>query len=101
MTVIGPKGDPAARALHHAALRVPGVYRRVEWWNRAEGPLPNADVAYPALDSPAAFFCAQGRCSLPVFTPGDLDALAARLGQAAAPMPASRRQAKPRSEREN
>lgn len=96
LTVIGPKGDAAARALHRAALRVPGVYRRIEWWDRAEGALPNADVAYPALDRPAAFFCAQGRCSLPVFTPGDLDALAARLGRAASPIrAASPRWAKP------
>ena len=91
VTVIGPKGDAGARALHRAALRVPGVYRRIEWWDRAEGALPNADVAYPALDRPAAFFCAQGRCSLPVFKPGDLDALAARLDQAASPMRASPR----------
>lgn len=91
LTVIGPKSDAAARALHRAALRVPGVYRRIEWWDRAEGALPNADVGYPALDRPAAFFCAQGRCSLPVFTPGDLDALATRLGQAASPMRASPR----------
>jgi hypothetical protein len=91
VTVIGPKGDAGARALHRAALRVPGVYRRIEWWDRAEGALPNADVMYPELDRPAAFFCAQGRCSLPVFKPGDLDALAARLGQAVSPVRASPR----------
>jgi hypothetical protein len=91
VTVIGSKGDAGTRALHRAALRVPGVYRRIEWWDRAEGALPNADVAYPALDRPAAFFCAQGRRSLPVFAPSDLDALAARLGPAATPMRASPR----------
>ena len=91
MTVIGPKGDAGARALHRAALRVPGVYRRIEWWKRLEGALPNADVAYPGLDRPAAFFCTRGRCSRPVFTRGDLDALAARLGGAASPVRASPR----------
>jgi len=101
--VIGPKGHAAARALHRAALRVPGVYRRIEWWDRAEGPLPNADVAYPALERPAAFFCAEGRCSLPVFEPRDLNALAARLGQATGPTRANPRQAKliPEVGREN
>jgi hypothetical protein len=89
LTVVGPKGDAATRALHRAALRVPGVYRRIEWWDRAEGTLPNADVAYPELDRPAAFFCAQGRCSLPVFESGALDTLATRLGQAASPMRAA------------
>ena len=43
-------------------------------------------------DTLAAFFRAQGRCSLPVFSPGDLDALAARLGRASSPIrPASPR----------
>jgi hypothetical protein len=57
---------------------------------------PRESAAQPGrgvsgLDHPAVFFCAQGRCSLPVFKPGELDALAARLGQASGPMRASPR----------
>jgi hypothetical protein len=53
------------------------VYKRVEWWDRSEGPLPNPDVAYPELGRAAAFVCAEGRCSRPLFSVEDLLALAA------------------------
>lgn len=85
VTVVGPKGDTASRALHRAALRLPGTYRRVEWWDPAEGPRPNPDVTYPDVGRPAAFFCADGRCSLPVFTPGELEARAARFARPSEP----------------
>jgi uncharacterized protein YyaL (SSP411 family) len=70
-TIVAAKADVAARPLFEVALRSPGSYKRVDWWDRAEGPLPNADVAYPKLAKPAAFICAAGRCSLPSFTPAD------------------------------
>jgi hypothetical protein len=72
LTIVGAKADPAARALFHAALATPGWYKRVEWWDQAEGPLPNPDVQYPALDRAAAFVCTENRCSLPAFIPEDL-----------------------------
>lgn len=77
LTVVGGRDDPAARRLFAAAARWPVVYKRVEWWDRSEGPLPNPDVAYPELGRAAAFVCAEGRCSRPLFSVEDLLALAA------------------------
>jgi uncharacterized protein YyaL (SSP411 family) len=67
VTVVGSKRDSGARALFDAALRIASTYRRIEWWDPAEGPLPNADVAYPALKKPAAFVCSGTACSTPIF----------------------------------
>jgi len=72
LTTIGSKKDAVARALHTAALFFPSGYKRVEWWDRKEGPLPHTDVEYPVLDRPAAFACGEGRCSLPAYTPDQL-----------------------------
>jgi uncharacterized protein YyaL (SSP411 family) len=68
-TIVTPRKDRTADALFAVALRAAGSYKRVEWWDRSEGPLANADVPFPKLDKPAAFICASGRCSLPSFTP--------------------------------
>ncbi|HUP57994.1 MAG TPA: DUF255 domain-containing protein [Bdellovibrionota bacterium] len=73
VTVVGHKDDPAAQALVRAALALPESYKRIDWWDKREGPMPNPDVQYPELAKAAAFACTQGRCSLPVFKP---DALA-------------------------
>jgi len=79
ITVVGGRDDPRAQALHAAALRYPSHYRRVDWWDRREGPLPNADVEYPELPRAAAFACTEHACSSPVFDPtrlaGAVDAL--------------------------
>ncbi len=72
ITVVGPRGDPRALALHKAALRQPAGYRRVEWWDPKDGPLVNADVQYPKLDQPAAFVCTDRSCSLPLRQPADI-----------------------------
>src|SRR5262249_39864521 len=72
VTVVGAKDDPAAQALYAAARTYPTRYLRIEWWDRSEGPLPNPDVDYPELPQAAAFACANGVCSLPVFTPGEV-----------------------------
>ncbi len=77
LTVIGPKGDAATQALYDAALRVPGAYKRLDWWDRAEGPLPNPDVNYPELKKPAAFVCTDQRCSVPIFRAADIAAFLA------------------------
>jgi uncharacterized protein len=69
ITVVGARADPAARALHAAALKFPAEYLQVEWWDRAQGPLPNPEIRYPQLARAAAFACTQGSCSLPVFEP--------------------------------
>ena len=72
ITVVGGKSDAAAQALHAAALRFPADYLQVDWWDRAEGPLPNPEIRYPQLSRAAAFACTQGSCSLPVFDPGSI-----------------------------
>ncbi len=69
MTVIGHKDDASAQTLFKAAIRYPSGYKRVEWWDKREGTLPNPDVLYPELDRAAAFACANRACSLPVFDP--------------------------------
>ncbi len=74
LTVIGPKEDATTRALFDACLRVPGTYKRLDWWDRSEGPLPNPDIAYPKLKRPAAFVCTAQRCSTPIYEPGDVAA---------------------------
>lgn len=85
LAVVGQKRDPMARALHAAALAYPASYRRVEWWDRAEGPLPNPDIRYPDMAEAAAYGCANKVCSLPSFTPDDftasLDTLFARTAR--------------------
>ena len=73
VTVVGAKGDAAAAGLYKAALAVPETYRRVEWFDRAEGLLPGNDVTYPEMEKSAAFLCANKSCSLPAFTPEALN----------------------------
>jgi uncharacterized protein YyaL (SSP411 family) len=79
ITVVGKRDDPAAIALFTEARRAPLTYRRTEFWDRREGPLPHADVDYPELDTAAAFACSGSSCSLPVTTPEKLRATIARL----------------------
>lgn len=72
LTIRGPKADPAARTLFDAALRIPAAYKRLDWWDDAEGPLPNPDIAYPKLKRAAAFFCTENTCSVPLTQPEQL-----------------------------
>ncbi len=81
LTIVGAKSDPAAQALFVKAQAHPEGYKRVEWWDRAEGPMPNPDVQYPQLPRAAAYVCAQNRCSLPVFSGDELLAMAQRLSK--------------------
>jgi uncharacterized protein len=67
VTIVGHKDDTTAQSLHSAALRYPSVYRRVDWWDKREGAMPNPDVRYPELARAAAFICTGNTCSLPVF----------------------------------
>ncbi len=67
VTIVAKKDDPAARPLFMTALAYPAPYKRVEWWDKRDGPLPNPDVEYPELPRAAAFACANQICSLPVF----------------------------------
>jgi len=76
ITVVGGRHDLSARALYAEGLRWPALYKRIEWWDRSEGPLPNSDVQYPRLDKAAIFLCTNKTCSLPMYTP---EALTKRL----------------------
>lgn len=67
LTVMGPKGDAAAAQLFATVQHLPQWYKRVEWWDKAEGNLPNPDVSYPSPKRPAAFVCTENRCSLPIY----------------------------------
>ena len=79
LTIRGGKSDPEARALFEAALRVPAVDKRLEWWDAEEGPLPNPDIRYPKGEQPAAFVCSEGRCSLPIIDPAEIAVFVAEL----------------------
>ncbi len=78
LTVVGGKGDARARELFAAALRQPTPYKRVEWWDAKEGPLPNPDVPYPTLDRAAAFVCTDRTCSAPIFDGAKISAFLKR-----------------------
>src|SRR6516162_1646648 len=75
LAIVGRKIDPAARALFAAALKQPVAYKRVEWWDKDEGALPNPDVQYPQLEQAAAFLCTDRSCSAPIFLPDKISSL--------------------------
>lgn len=81
LTVVGAKTDPRAMVLFCAVLAQPGAYKRVDWWDKSEGPLPNPDVTYPSLKRAAAFVCNDRQCSLPIFKP---EGIAEFIAQSAA-----------------
>jgi hypothetical protein len=68
LTVVGKKGDGEARALYEAALRETRWYKRVEWWDRREGPLMNDDVTYPDRPEASVYVCNDRACSAPLKT---------------------------------
>ncbi len=79
LTVVGPKDDPAARALFEAALQYPSFYKRLEWWDTREGKLPNPDVQYPSVRRAAAYVCTERTCSSPIFRPEEISAKVNRV----------------------
>jgi uncharacterized protein YyaL (SSP411 family) len=79
VTIVGAKDDPAAQALYAAARVYPTRYLRIEWLDRREGPLPVADIEYPEMPQAAAFACANGACSVPVFTPEQVARIVAKV----------------------
>lgn len=80
ITVVGKKSDSQAQALFATALKLPLAYKRIEWWDPAEGAMPNADTDLPGdMDKAAAFLCSGGRCSRPAFAPGDLSKILQKI----------------------
>lgn len=72
ITVVGRKDDAVGKMLFAAAVLDPVTYKRVEWLDEREGPLPNPDVEYPTLSRAAVFLCTDNACSAPIFTADDL-----------------------------
>jgi uncharacterized protein YyaL (SSP411 family) len=79
LTIVGDKNDPEAQALFQAALKYPSTYKRLEWWDAQEGPLPNPDVQYPKLKTAAAFVCTNRTCSPPIYSAQELPVRVDRL----------------------
>lgn len=73
ITIVGHKDDANAIRLHDVARRYPALYKRVDWWDVRDGPLPNPDVTYPEMDRAAAFACSNRLCSLPAFSAEELN----------------------------
>ena len=80
ITVVGNKHDKTARKLFETGLKFTTRFKRVEWWDKTEGPLPNPDVTYPMLNKPAAFICTDGVCSSPIFEPKKMGNIIDSLG---------------------
>lgn len=72
LTIVGHKDDASAQTLHATALRYPAAYRRIDWWDKREGAMPNPDVRYPDLARAAAFVCTENTCSQPAFSAVEL-----------------------------
>jgi hypothetical protein len=81
ITIVGHKDDPKAMALHAAGRAIPALYKRLDWWDKREGRLPNPDVTYPELEEAAAFACSQRICSLPTFDAEGLRAAIASMNK--------------------
>jgi uncharacterized protein YyaL (SSP411 family) len=78
VAIVGGKGDPAAGSLYAEALRAPTAHKLIEWWDRRDGAAPRGEDIYPDLPRAAAFVCANGACSSPIFA---APALAVRLAR--------------------
>jgi uncharacterized protein len=72
VTIVADKSEITAAKLFATASGFYHPYKRLEWFDPKEGPLPTADVEYPLLPRPAAFICTGSACSSPAFTPADL-----------------------------
>lgn len=83
LVVVGSKNDAQALALFKAAIAVPVLHKQTEWYDKAEGELPNSLVDYPELAKPAAFICTAGTCSAPIYEASEVKG-AAEKAQAAA-----------------
>ena len=72
VTILGTHSDPAAIALHRAALASLASYERLEWRDPADPHSVPTDVTYPPLTHAAAFLCTATACSSPMTKPEEL-----------------------------
>jgi uncharacterized protein YyaL (SSP411 family) len=65
IAIVGTKSDASARPLFQAAIAYPVNYKQIEWIDRSDPAA--APTLYPDLPRAAAYICANGACSSPVF----------------------------------
>jgi len=82
LTVVGSKLDGTAAALFQASQREGSWYKRVEWWDKDEGPLPHDDIQYPDRQDAAAYVCSNQVCSAPIRRPEDVARFLERMRRA-------------------
>lgn len=81
ITVIGEKDDPAALELYFAALKFPSFFMTYHWYASAAESAKESEIQFPSLPKAAAFFCAGGRCSLPLYTAEEFETISKKLTQ--------------------
>ncbi|MHB1949510.1 MAG: protein-disulfide reductase DsbD family protein [Gammaproteobacteria bacterium] len=79
ITIIGARDNPVALALYMSALKFPSFYIQFQWYSTAEEARALIGTNYPTLSKPAAFFCANDRCSLPIYDPNQLDSISKKI----------------------
>lgn len=57
--VLGHRDEPKAVTLHVAARTIPEPNRRVDWWDKRDGPMIKPDIQHTELDEAAAFACSE------------------------------------------
>lgn len=67
-TIVGKRNSVDGKKIFAVGLAEAGWYKRIEWWDKTEGPLRNSDVTYPDFDKPAGYICIERLCSAPAFT---------------------------------
>jgi uncharacterized protein YyaL (SSP411 family) len=72
LTVVGSPGDPAAIALHNAALRSIVSDELIEVRDPADPSPSPTSIEYPKLDRAALFLCTARACSAPVYKAEDV-----------------------------
>ena len=66
IVIVGPKTDTLAASLFDLAAQSPLHFKRLEWYDRTQGPLTRMDVEYPELKKSTAFVCNSSACSYPI-----------------------------------
>jgi hypothetical protein len=72
VTIVGSPADPAAIALHNAALRSIVSDELIEMRDPADPSPSPTSIEYPKLDRAALFLCTARACSAPVFRAEDV-----------------------------
>jgi len=72
VTVVGSPADPAAVALHNAALRNIVSDELIEVRDPADPSPSPTSIEYPKLDRAALFLCTARACSAPVYKAEDV-----------------------------